>query len=310
MKRFFQKSFFLCVLLFAITSCTKEVKIDIPGFKEQLVIDGSIETNTRAIVFLSSSKDIYSPTDINSYLNGFVSGAIVTVSNGTITDTLSEICTDNLPAGFESIAAEFFGLPIEQLINLHLCAYVSLGMIGEVGKTYSLNVLHNGKTYSASTKIESAAPLDDLFWKEQTSLPGYGFSWAKISDSPISGDAYRWEVKKVNDLFYSKPFQPFNDDRFYNGLTFEFSIENPMSFKDSTIEDKYRGFYKFGDTIVVKFSKLGKKEYQFYEKKYNQIYSAANPFATPTNVPTNIEGGALGIWAGFSPWYDTLVCVP
>ena len=310
MTSFIQKIAFLLLLIMGLNSCSKEVKIDIPGFDEQIVIDGSIETGTPAIIFLSNSKDIYAPTDINSYLSGFISGATVTVSNGTITDTLTEICTDNLPAGFESIAAAFFGLPIEQLVNLHLCAYVSTGIVGEVGKTYTLKVLYNNKTYTSSTKIENPTALDNLFWREQANLPGYGFSWAKITDSPIMGDAYRWEVKNLGDLFYSKPFQPFTDDRFYNGKTFEFSVENPMSFKDQTIENQYKGYYKLGDTIVVKFSKLGKKEYQFFEKKYNQIYSGGNPFATPTNIPTNIEGGALGIWAGFSPWYDTLICVP
>ena len=310
MTSFIQKIAFLSLLIMGLNSCSKEVKIDIPGFDEQIVIDGSIETGTPAIIFLSNSKDIYAPTDINSYLSGFISGATVTVSNGTITDTLTEICTDNLPAGFESIASAFFGLPIEQLVNLHLCAYVSTGIVGEVGKTYTLKVLYNNKTYISSTKIENPTALDNLFWREQANLPGYGFSWAKITDSPIMGDAYRWEVKNLGDLFYSKPFQPFTDDRFYNGKTFEFSVENPMSFKDQTIENQYKGYYKLGDTIVVKFSKLGKKEYQFFEKKYNQIYSGGNPFATPTNIPTNIEGGALGIWAGFSPWYDTLICVP
>ena len=310
MTSFIQKIAFLSFLIMGLNSCSKEVKIDIPGFDEQIVIDGSIETGTPAIIFLSNSKDIYAPTDINSYLSGFISGATVTVSNGTITDTLTEICTDNLPAGFESIAAAFFGLPIEQLVTLHLCAYVSTGIVGEVGKTYSLKVLYNDKIYTSSTKIENPTALDNLFWREQANLPGYGFSWAKITDSPIMGDAYRWEVKNLGDLFYSKPFQPFTDDRFYNGKTFEFSVENPMSFKDQTIENQYKGYYKLGDTIVVKFSKLGKKEYQFFEKKYNQIYSGGNPFATPTNIPTNIEGGALGIWAGFSPWYDTLICVP
>ena len=310
MTSFIQKIAFLLLLIMGLNSCSKEVKIDIPGFDEQIVIDGSIETGTPAIIFLSNSKDIYAPTDINSYLSGFISGATVTVSNGTITDTLTEICTDNLPAGFESIAAAFFGLPIEQLVNLHLCAYVSTGIVGEVGKTYTLKVLYNNKTYTSSTKIENPKVLDNLFWKEQVNLPGYGFSWAKITDSPVMGDAYRWEVKNLSDLFYSKPFQPFTDDRFYNGKTFEFSVENPMSFKDQTIENQYKGYYKLGDTIVVKFSKLGKKEYQFFEKKYNQIYSGGNPFATPTNIPTNIEGGALGVWAGFSPWYDTLICVP
>ena len=310
MPSLFQKITLLILLSSFLNACSKEVKIDMPGFEEQFVIDGSIETGSPAIIFLSNTRDIYAPTDINSYLSGFISGATVIVSNGTITDTLIEICTDNLPAGFESIAEEFFGLPIDQLVNLHLCAYVSTGLVGEVGKTYTLKVINNDKTYTSSTKIENPSALDNLYWKEQVNLPGYGFSWAKITDSPVMGDAYRWEVKNSGDLFYSKPFQSFTDDRFFNGLTFEFSVENPMSFRDSTIEDQYRGYYKLGDTIVVKFSKLGKKEFQFFEKKYNQIYSGGNPFATPTNIPTNIEGGALGVWAGFSPWYDTLICVP
>jgi len=310
MTSFFQKIAFLLLLIMGLNSCSKEVKIDILGFEENLVIDGSIETGTPAIVLLSNSKDIYASTDINSYLSGFISGATVTVSNGTITDTLIEICTDNLPAGFDSVAAAYFGVPIEQLVDLHLCAYVSSGIVGEVGKTYTLKVIHNNKTYTSSTKIENPTVLDNLFWKEQANLPGYGFSWAKITDSPIMGDAYRWEVKNLSDVSFSKPFQPFTDDRFYNGLTFEFSVENPMSFKDTIIENQYKGYYKLGDTIVVKFSKLGKKEYQFFEKKYNQIFSGGNPFATPTNIPSNIEGGALGVWAGFSPWYDTLICVP
>ena len=310
MTSFIQKIAFLLLLIMGLNSCSKEVKIDILGFEENLVIDGSIETGTPAIVLLSNSKDIYASTDINSYLSGFISGATVTVSNGTITDTLIEICTDNLPAGFDSVAAAYFGVPIEQLVDLHLCAYVSSGIVGEVGKTYTLKVIHNNKTYTSSTKIENPTVLDNLFWKEQANLPGYGFSWAKITDSPIMGDAYRWEVKNLSDVSFSKPFQPFTDDRFYNGLTFEFSVENPMSFKDTIIENQYKGYYKLGDTIVVKFSKLGKKEYQFFEKKYNQIFSGGNPFATPTNIPSNIEGGALGVWAGFSPWYDTLICVP
>lgn len=310
MTSFFQKIAFLSLLIMGLNSCSKEVKIDIPGFDEQIVIDGSIETGTPAIIFLSNSKDIYAPTDINSYLNGFISGATVIVSNGTITDTLTEICTDNLPAGFDSIVAAFLGLPIEELAGLNLCAYVSIGLVGEVGKTYNLKVIHENKTYTSSTKIQNPTALDNLFWKEQANLPGYGFSWAKLTDSPVMGDAYRWEVKNLGESSFSKPFQPYYDDRFVNGLTFEFSVENPMSFQDQTIENQYKGYYKLGDTIVVKFSKLGKKEYQFFEKKYNQIYSGGNPFATPTNIPTNIEGGALGVWAGFSPWYDTLICVP
>ena len=91
----------------AITSCTKEVQIEIPGYEEQMVVDGIIETGQPAIVLLSSTANIYSPTNLEAYLSGFVSGATIVVSDGTISDTLVEICTDNLPPGTEEIAAAF-----------------------------------------------------------------------------------------------------------------------------------------------------------------------------------------------------------
>jgi hypothetical protein len=295
----------LSVFLF---SCTKEVEIDIPGYKEQLVVDGFIETDLPAIVLLSKTNDIYAGTNIQNYIDGFVSGATVIVSNGTVTDTLLEICTDNLPAGTEETVAAFFGLPVEQIVNLHLCFYVSDQLVGEVGKTYNLTIQNEGKTYTSQTSIMPPKYLDSLFWKEEADVPGYGFSWARLTDPPATGNAYRWEVKYVSQVPFSKPFGPFTDDRFYNGLTFEFAYENPMSFSDPTVTPEARGYYKQGDTIVVKFSTLGQKEFQFYDKKYNQIYSGGNPFATPVNIPSNIIGGALGIWAGFSPTYDTLIC--
>lgn len=304
------KRFFLFGLISMLFSCTKEVKIDIPGYKEQLVVDGFIETGSPALVLLSKTNNIYAGTNIENYINGFVSGATVIVSDGTTVDTLLEVCTDNLPQGTEDAVSAFFGLPVDQITNLHLCFYVSDQLVGEVGKTYSLKVLNQDKVYESQTTIPQPQQLDSLYWKPDGNLPEYGFSWARLSDPPQSGNAYRWEVKYKSGISFSKPFNPFTDDRFYNGLSFEFAYENPMSFNDPTIQDDYRGYYKLGDTIVVKFSTLGQKEFQFFDKKYNQIYSAGNPFATPVNVPGNISNNALGIWVGYSPTFDTIVCIP
>jgi len=295
--------------LFALISCTKEVKIDIPGYKKQLVVDGNIETGSPAFVLLSSTNDIYSPTNLDAYLNGFISGATVIVSDGTITDTLIEICSDNLPAGTEEIAAAFFGIPVDQLVNLHLCAYISSQILGEEGKTYSLKIIHEGKEYTAQTTILPPTNLDDSFWKPESGLPEYGFAWLKLTDAPQPGDSYKWEVKRISDFGFTKPFGPFFNDKFFNGLTFEFAYENPMSYNDPSVPDQFKGYYHLGDTIVTKLSKLGQSEFQFFEKKYNQIYSSGNPFATPVNLPSNVSGGALGVWSGFSPSYDTLICV-
>ena len=41
-----------------LVSCTKEVKIEIPGYKEQLVVDGFIETGSPAFVLLSKTNNI------------------------------------------------------------------------------------------------------------------------------------------------------------------------------------------------------------------------------------------------------------
>lgn len=295
-------------VLIGLASCTKEVQIDLPGYQEQLVVDGSIETGRPAIVLLSTTSNVYSSTNYASYLNSFVDDAVVIISNGTQTDTLTQICTDNLPPGLEDIAAGIFGIPAPLLSSLHLCAYVSLNMLGEVGKTYTLQIQHAGKTYTSSSKIDQPVPLSDFYWKPEGNFTDRGFTWAKLTDPAAGSDAYCWEVKYLSDVNFSKTFNPYFNDKFFNGLTFEFGYENPMSFQDTTANNPYRGFYKLGDTVVVKFSKIGPKEFNFFEKKYNQMYSGGSPFAVPTNVPSNISNGALGVWAAYSPWYDTLIC--
>lgn len=302
---------YLLSIILIFSSCTKEVKIDIPGYVEQLVIDGRIETGQPPLVLLSRSNDIYSPTNLDAYLNGFVTGATVTVSDGTTTVQLDEICTDALPPGTEDQAAALFGIPASELANYHLCAYTSFNTAiwGQVGKTYYLTVTFEGKTYTSTTSILQPTNLVSTFWKPDAGQTDYGYSWATLADVPNQFDGYRWEVKYISENMFTKTFNPFFDDQFFDGLTFDFAYENPMSFNDETLADEYRGYYKLGDTLVIKLSKVDEAVYEFMEKKYTQIYSAGNPFATPTNIPTNIIGGALGVWAGYSPSYDTLICV-
>lgn len=306
--------FFSLILLF---SCTKEVTIEIPGFEEKLVIDGQIETGQPPFVLISRSKDIYAPTDLDAFLSSFVSGAIVTMSDGTTTFTLDEVCTDNLPPGSEEFAEAIFGVPASELANYHLCAYTSFNTsaFGQVGKTYSLSVTFEGKTYTGSTQIVEPTALDSLFWKPEPDIPDHGYSHAILSDPLNNFDAYKWEVKRINivdgstkDLRYKPTYSPVFDDEFINGETFEFFYENPMSYDDETIPDNRKGYYKQGDSVVVKLSKMDFNVYEYMITRYTQLQSNGNPFASPTNIITNLQGGCLGVWAGYSPTFDTLVC--
>jgi hypothetical protein len=191
--------FFLTATVLFV-SCTKEVQIDLPGYKEQLVVDGRIETGMPAIVLLSKTSNVYSTTNFETYLNSFVDDAVVLLSDGTTTDTLTKICTDDLPPGLEDVAAGIFGVPAAALSSLHLCAYISLNMLGEVGKTYTLQIQHNGKTYTSSSRITEPVALDSLYWKPEGNFTDRGFTWAQLSDPGNTTDAYCWEVKYLQDL--------------------------------------------------------------------------------------------------------------
>lgn len=303
-----------------LSSCTKEVKIDIPGYEEKIVIDGRIETGMPPIVLISKTQDIYSPTTLDAFLNGFQSGAVVTVSDGTNTVVLDEICSDNLPPGTEAMAAALFGIPESELANYHLCAYSTFNTTiwGQVGKTYSLKVELNGETYTSSTKIVNPTALDSVYWKQDLGAnQGYGFAWATLSDPGWQYDAYMWEVKRINmvdgatkDPNFKPTYNPVFNDEFFNGQTFDFYYENPSTWDDDLVADENKGYYQQGDSVVIKFSKLDADVYEFLEKKYMQLQTAGNPFAAPTSIPTNIQGGAIGLWAGYSPTFDTLYCIP
>jgi hypothetical protein len=308
------------IFQFLLLSCEKEVKIDIPGYEEKVVVDGVIETGQPPLVLLSKTKNIYAPTNLDAFLSGFISGATVTVSDGTNTVVLDEICTNDLPPGTEELAASIFGIPVEELANYNLCAYSSFNplIFGQVGKTYSLKVEYNGETFTSSADLVSPTHLDSVYWKADPKYPDYGFSYAWLTDPFGVYDAYMWEVKRINkntqgnpvDSRFFKPFNPVVDDKFFDGLSFEFFYENPMSFQDETVPNNLKGFYKQGDTVVIKFSKMDRNVYQFLEKKYIQISTGGSPFSAPANIPSNIKGGALGLWAAYSTSFDTLVCKP
>lgn len=313
-------SLYSSLLLFLLSACAKEVNIDIPGFKENFVIDGSIETGFPPIVFLSNSKDIYSPTNLDAYMNGFLTGAVISVSDGSNTVLLDEICTDNLPAGTEPFVSQMLGIPVAELANYHICAYTTFNssIWGQVGKTYHLNVQYQGKTYTSSSTIDYPTALSNLYWKADKDYTDWGFSWATLADNPSKYDAYKWEVKVLYangsggglSPTFKPTFNPVFDDEFFNGKTFNFFYENPVNTNDQTIAKEYRGYFHLGDTVVIKFSKMDAAVYNYMEKKYIQMGTNGNPFATPTNIPSNITGGALGVWAAYSPTYDTLICKP
>jgi len=305
-------SFSLCL------SCSKEVKIDIPGFTSQLVVDGTIETNGNPLVLLSQSANIYSETNLSSYLNNFITNADVKVVHGLDTFNLLPINISDLPLASQKKLAEMLEIGFGETILLPIKVYSNIELIATANSSYELIIDYNSKTYKSTTFIPLPSSLDNLYWRPEISNEMYGKSWARLSDNSTQYDAYKWEVKRINkntdnedlDVIFRKTNDAYFDDRFFNGQSFDFTYDNPLKRKDSTHLKEYRRYFRMGDSVVVKFSKMDLNTFTFFQKKSAQLSSNGNPFGSPINITSTISGGALGIWAGFSPCYDTLYCIP
>lgn len=311
--------FIFIIFTVALGACTKEVTIELPEYTAALVVDGTIETNSNPIVLLSRSADIYASTDLAAYLANFILDADIKIVCDADTTVLQLYSIPELPIATQKKLAEMLRLKnLNELQVLPLMVYSSTELTGELNKTYELRIDYSEEIFYGSTTITEPTQLDSLYWKLEPETLEYGYSWAVLSDPGNQFDAYKWEVKRTNiksnglpkDDIFKRARGGYFDDEYFDGLTFEFSYENPMNRKDSTHLKEYRRYYRIGDTVVVKFSKMDADVFTFYDAKFNQIANSGNPFATPINAQSNMSGNALGVWAGYSPVYDTLYCYP
>src|SRR4030095_12490288 len=108
----------IACFVFCLSACTKDITINLPSQEPKIVVEGHIESGLPPYVILSKSSDYYSTFYLDSIDNYFIHGAIVRVSDGSDTVTLSEISFDTA--------------------GTTVSVYTSLGMVGQEEKTYSL----------------------------------------------------------------------------------------------------------------------------------------------------------------------------
>ncbi|HKR06356.1 MAG TPA: DUF4249 domain-containing protein [Bacteroidia bacterium] len=274
----------IAILFFA--SCEKDITVDLPQPESKIVVEGYIESGKNAYVFLSYSKAYFAPFDTSSLINSGVKNAKVIISNGTITDTLLQPSAD-------------YGY-----------LYISLNIIGEIGKDYSLKIItEDGKELTAQTHLYTPIPLDSVWFKVQPDQDTLGFVWAHLTDPDTLGNVYRWFAKRMGkDKDFIAPLGSVFEDKFINGQSFDFAYNRgqvPNSIAEDDDNDE-SGYFKVGDTVVVKFCTVGKESFDFWRTAESQYSNNGNPFAATTDIKSNINGG-LGIFEGYSVTYDTII---
>ncbi len=308
----------LLVVYCLFTSCEKEIAIDLPVPPPKIVVDGKIEPGTPPYVILTFNRPYFGPADINTIQNSFIHNASVTVSDGSNTVVLSEYCTQSLPDSILPLVASFTGIDTLTLKNFNYCLYTTLNssIFGQSGKTYSLDIVVDGKIFNSSTSILPAVPLDSVWFRyEKPNATGdsLGFIWAHAIEPGSEHNAYRWLAKRQGkDFSFVAPPGAASDDKYYNGQSFDFvysrgAVQNSQSADDYNEE---RGYFKEGDTVIVKFCSIDHAAYSFYRSLDIVVNNNGNPFASPSSVESNIlpKGTALGLWCGYGVATHTVVC--
>ncbi len=278
------------VLLFILffSGCTEDINLSVIGGEEKIVIEGNIENGHSAKVIVTRSSPVSQSIDVNSIL---VTDALVYVSDGVMTDTLT--------LGIDSFAS----FPL---------LYNGSTVIGTPNQTYTLTVIADGKTFTATTTIPQPVALDSVWWKAQPPSDTLGFAWAHFTEPAGYGNAYKWYGKRARDRRYIAPNGSTFDDKFIDGKSFEFAYNRGSDPNDPTAnepDDITRGYYKYSDTVYIKFCTMDSKTAKFYTTYEAAMQTNGNPFASPVSIISNINGGALGIWGGLGVTYDTIMPV-
>lgn len=296
------KRSFLGLLLIGLAtlwaSCEKEVKFDLGSAAEKVVIEGTIETGLPPYVFLTKSIGFFSKVNLNTLSNSFLHDARITVSDGSQSFVLREYQVDNggIPFYFYSVDS---------------ADIAALAFRGSAGKTYSLTVEYAGQVYESVTAIPYAKALDSL-WAQAPppeelpkDHPNSMLLFARYTDPDTLGNRIRYFTKR-NDQPFLPPYYSVNDDAIINGSRIDIQLNAGFDRMDTINTETFGYFYK-GDTVIVKWSAIDKGVFDFWRTLEFSYGATGNPFAAPVEITSNIRGGALGVWAGYSNTFDTLV---
>ena len=318
--------FWLPVAL-CFVACQREIDVELPQVAPVNVIEGTIFVGEAPIVFVGEAQGYFDPIDASSLGQSFLPGAIVQMTVDGVNYPLDELCTGDLPPELLATAEELLGISAEVLAQLDLCVYTSFSpeATGQAGHRYDLDVTVGDATMTASTEILEAIPLDSAWFQITGTQDSLGTMYGRFTDPAMEENAYRWYAKRINlrpdwdplagevkDADFVAPLGSVFDDEFFNGLSFDFSAFRGVAAGSTAWDDDFgnspeAGYFKLGDTVVVRMCSIEEEVFQSIRSYENLILSQGSPFAPPASMITNVEGG-FGLWAGYGISQDTVIC--
>lgn len=256
------KNIFLIILsLFLITSCEKEIDLNLEDQSGKIVIEGNV-TDQAGPYYVKITKSV-AFTEANQY-PAIENAQVVLSDNSGQTETLQYIGNGT---------------------------YRTSAFAGQAGKTYTLKIQADGKEYISTSTMPEAVSFDGL---EQDSFTVGGeksYTLLPIFTDPQPlGNRYLFKYSvNSNPKIYFTEFS----DNVNNGMLNQRPLLLPNDNGDQPNDVKVVP----GDTIHVEMQCIDQKVYTFYSALLQLSGGGPGGGITPANPPGNISNGALGYFS-------------
>lgn len=308
------KNIFYLILPCLLFSCEEEFIPEVTSDPDEIVVEGYIEAgdlNLPPYVILTRSQPFFTQLNLGDLDNFYVHDAIVTVSDGTETVSLEEVCWDDFDEEEQDLINSLLtqsGVGGFDTIPGNICVYIDteFEMVGEIGKTYDLKIEVEDKVLTASTTLQNQVPLDSFrFITPEGDVSDTLRELRVVFDDPIEERNFYRYFTSINRDRLIPGFNSVADDALFNGQTFEFPLPKAEP-RNTTAGARSFGLYFTGDTVIIKWTTIDEANFNFWNTlEFNSVN--VGPLATYTRVETNVNGG-IGIWGSYaSIYYDLIV---
>lgn len=255
--------------------CLKE-EIPSTEFQPRLIVEGRIEQGGVAEVMLSLNKAFDESFREEELQEIVVRWAKVTVSNSHQSEVLTGRYDPSYPTRF---------------------IYQSNEILGEVGESYTLTVEYGGDTWHATTTIPAphrleqitATPTCDSLYQIQALLP-----------PDEAGSPMLVECALGEETFFRPALLGIlgGDHR---GQNRTITINRPLDYTRIT---RYTTQFRPHEEVRIRLATTSSFGYDYWSQWENNTVNSLNPiFPARMNLPTNLSGGAFGIWCGYGAAY-------
>ncbi|MDG2086172.1 MAG: DUF4249 family protein [Flavobacteriales bacterium] len=305
------KGFLLCILLVSmiLNSCDKEIEVDLGSSKGQIVVEGSIQQEYPAYVFLTKSENYFNQVNINTIDNISVNDAEVYIErNDGVIHKLTHISSLDTLMILDSLM-----LPIK---GLYMDVNYQQDQFSQAGYQYKLYIYWKGDTITSTTSIPPQYPIDSVWVERKDTVEDQYkcYIWARLNDPDTINNSilvhYKRDIgwKPMDPLFIPTAISV-RSDNLLNGESHAVSFARSGRFdeEDGVLLPFYAdreadGNFVRKDIVMLRISHMDYDSFKFWRSVERNQSTNGNPFAEPMNLYSNIKGG-LGIWGGYGVSY-------